>query len=260
MTTICPARPRSCTSVEPSVLVDTSMPAGRSSTVELGDGPAPDRTEFEAAADLVRRAGNGEDDAWSEILRRYTPMLRGITRTCGLPPTVANDVIQTTWMRLAEGIGRIREPEALRTWLATVTRREAWRAASLSRRTTNAEDLDPLLPPAPSPENEVLLAERLEQLHSAIEELPDRQRAVILYLTADPAPSYSEIAEMTGMPIGSIGPTRARALARLRLQLDRDDLGHRRPALAHSHGPKSHSPSPEGPSHGRPAGLVEVAS
>lgn len=236
MTPICPTRPLSS--------ARTAQPQQTPHT--------QDRADFEAAADLVRRASNGEDEAWSEILRRYTPMLRGITRTCGLPPSVANDVIQTTWLRLAEGISRIREPEALRTWLATVTRREAWRAASACRRTTNSDDLDPLLPPSQSPESEVLMHERIERLRVAIDGLPARQRAVILHLAADPAPSYSEIAEMTGMPIGSIGPTRARALARLRLQLDRDDDLVARHAATRS--------TADAIGHNRTSGFVEVAS
>lgn len=183
------------------------------STTSTGPG------EYLDAATLVQRAAAGDEAAWSEIVRRYTPMLRAITRSCGLPPTSGNDVLQNTWLRLAEGIGRIREPEHLRTWLATVTRREAWRVATAWRSSCDTEDLDPLLPPAGGPEDDVLAAESLRELRAAIAELPGRQRTVILQLAADPPASYQQIAEQTGMPIGSIGPTRARALARLRARL-----------------------------------------
>jgi DNA-directed RNA polymerase specialized sigma24 family protein len=75
-----------------------------------------------------------------------------------------------------------------------------------------------LVADAPLPDEELLRAERREALLAGLAELPPRMRELLLLLLHDDPPlSYAQITERTGMPIGSIGPTRARALERLRL-------------------------------------------
>ena len=65
-------------------------------------------------------------------------------------------------------------------------------------------------------DSDMLKAERHAALLSALAELPERQRALLLLLIEDPPLSYDEISRRLEMPVGSIGPTRARALARVR--------------------------------------------
>lgn len=167
---------------------------------------------------LLEQAGAGDDAAWADIVDRYSDLLWSITRRCGLPPSHGADVVQTTWLRLSERGGAIREPERLGGWLSTVARREAWRAAARWRRDLPADDVVLTLPDtdAASVEDEVVGRRTVDDLRSAIEQLPSRQRALMCILLSEGEPSYQEIAERTGMPIGSIGPTRARAVARLR--------------------------------------------
>jgi DNA-directed RNA polymerase specialized sigma24 family protein len=65
----------------------------------------------------------------------------------------------------------------------------------------------------------VILAERNALLKDAVAALPVNHRSLIDLLMADAAPSYEELSAMLRIPVGSIGPTRGRCLAKLRIQL-----------------------------------------
>ena len=69
---------------------------------------------------------------------------------------------------------------------------------------------------APAPDEELLRAERRQALREGFAQLPPRCQALLALLTADPPMSYREVAERLGVPVGSIGPTQARCLRRLR--------------------------------------------
>ncbi len=174
-------------------------------------------------SDLLERVGRGDHSAATEIVDRFSPMLHAVTRRAGVPEQRAHDVVQTTWLRLFESPESIREPEHLGGWLKTVATREAWRAAGAERREVASGDaLLSVEATGPTPEERAVRAEEVVWLRQAIGRLPTRQRQVIHALTLDPAPSYEEIAQRTGIPIGSIGPTRARAMDRLR-RLQREE-------------------------------------
>jgi RNA polymerase sigma factor (sigma-70 family) len=131
-----------------------------------------------------------------------------------------DDVGQSVWLLLVEQIGKLREPAALPGWLATTTRRECLRVLRAGRRYDH-EGLPPddQLPPDPSAtmiEQEVIVAERNAALRAAFAELPQACRELLSMLMSDPSPAYAEISARLGMAVGSIGPTRARCLERLR--------------------------------------------
>lgn len=170
----------------------------------------------------VQRAATGERDAWSRLVEEFDGMLRAVARGHRLCDADAADVAQTAWMRLAENLDRLQNPSRVGAWLATTARRECLRALR-----TSARELPDSEPPEPagadvSPIDRGLLeAERGRALWSAFRRLPARDQALLRMLVAEPQPSYDEIAAALGMPIGSIGPTRGRALDRLRAELQR---------------------------------------
>lgn len=172
--------------------------------------------------DLLERVGAGTRDAARqeaarELVNRYSPMLLAVTRRAGLSEERAHDVVQTTWLRLFESPESIREPEHLGGWLKTVATREAWRMSGEDRREIAYGDLLPALAAlGPGPEERLVQAEEVTWLRQAIGRLPGRQRQVMCALTLEPALTYQEIARCVGIPIGSIGPTRARAVDQLR--------------------------------------------
>jgi RNA polymerase sigma factor (sigma-70 family) len=169
---------------------------------------------------LVQDAVQGDKNAWEELVRRYTPLLMSILRGYRLTNDDLYDVAQTVWLRLVEHLGRLREPRALPGWLVTTARNESVRVLKANARTrpfSGVFETDPPLQADDTAVDEDLLrAERREATLEAFAELSDRDRELLTLLVADPPLAYTEISQRLNMPIGSIGPTRARILARLR--------------------------------------------
>jgi RNA polymerase sigma factor (sigma-70 family) len=139
-----------------------------------------------------------------------------IARSYRLAPADADDVVQASWLNLLEDIDDLREPAAVGGWLATTTRRNAMRL--LQRRTREQLTDDPDLgdrPDSPGPEVGLLATEQSETLVRAMAVLPERHRRLMMVLVDRPTLDYREVSELLSMPVGSIGPTRARSLARL---------------------------------------------
>jgi RNA polymerase sigma factor (sigma-70 family) len=171
---------------------------------------------------LLERATRADAAAWAEIVDRYGPMVRAVVRgTCGLGPADVADAVQNTWLRLLERGETIRDPQKIAGWLATTARREGLAIARRRRIETSLTAIGGDPPsPGPSPEHQAIEAETRLLLRRALDELPDRGRALVDALYFDPArPPYALTARRLGMPIGSIGPTRSRALRTLRATL-----------------------------------------
>lgn len=164
---------------------------------------------------LAAHAGDG--DAWSALVGQFDGRLRSIARFYRLAPPDVDDVVQTTWLRALERIGQLREPTAIGPWLERILRRECLRVLQrpMSECLTDVEQF-PDRADVHGPEERLLALERSEELHRALRELPPRHQRLLILLKVNPAPSYRQISELLDMPIGSIGPIRARALARVR--------------------------------------------
>ena len=167
--------------------------------------------------DLVRAAAGGDERAWHALVHEFSPVLRRVAGRYRLDAHLAEDVIQMTWIRLLVSIRAIHEPAAVPGWLVTTTRREAIRAVRGRGREVLVDELPSHLPDDAPPAVDALVGrERRDALHNAIRRLPGRQRALAEALVAETVPDYAALSEALGMPIGSIGPIRARILARLR--------------------------------------------
>jgi len=151
-------------------------------------------------ADTVRRAAAGDKAAWNALVESFSRLIWSVAGSHRLGPADSAEVVQTTWLRLLENLDRITQPERLGGWLATTARRECLRLLRLrGREFSTDEDFQLDRAPArdePSPEDAVVVV----------------------------APPYAEVAAALNMPIGSIGPTRARCLQRLRRLLVADGV------------------------------------
>ena len=177
---------------------------------------------------LVKRASDGDQTAWDALVDRYTNLLWSVARGYRLERADAADVIQVAWLRLVEHLPRLRDPERVGAWLATTVRRECLQViATRKRRGGPVEDeILTSLPDDAAPVDARLLAdERDRALWQAFAGMPDRCQRLLRILMADPPPSYQDVAETLTMPVGSIGPTRARCLERLRTLLDDVNTG-----------------------------------
>jgi RNA polymerase sigma factor (sigma-70 family) len=187
------------------------------------------------AADLVHAARGGQQGAWTELTRRYTNLLWSIARGMRLDQADAADAVATTWLRLVEHLDTLQEPEHVGAWLATTVRRECLAVRRRGQRVAPVapEDLPESAHRAGAigaggavgvghptgmdpPDAALLTAERDAALWQAFRTLGAGCQRLLRVLIADPAPSYAEVAAALDMPVGSIGPTRARCLRRLR--------------------------------------------
>jgi RNA polymerase sigma factor (sigma-70 family) len=187
----------------------------------------------DAVTALVEAARQDDPEAWHRLVDRYAPLIAAVVRGFRLQSSDAEDIVQTVWMRLYEHLHELREPRALPRWVVTTTRNECLR---LLRTTQRVHPVDPTGGPealdcavATAVEDHILEVERHEVLLAAIAQLPDQQRTLLLLLVADPPVPYREISRRTGIPSGGIGPTRARALRRLRESAEVLGLMHTRP-------------------------------
>jgi RNA polymerase sigma factor (sigma-70 family) len=176
-------------------------------------GPAGD-----SAGDLLRAARAGDKDAWTDLVAQHTGLIWSIARSFRLSRVAADDVVQTVWLRLLEKGGTIRDPDAVTSWLATTARRECLAAYRRAPEEV-CDDRLPDLVEGRQPEEIHLRSDRDRVLWEALERLPERDRMLLRVLAG--GSRYDDVSAALEMPRGSIGPTRARALQRLRAELHR---------------------------------------
>ena len=167
---------------------------------------------------LVTRAAGDDQQAWDELVERYAPLVWAICTRYRLSNHDIEDVGQSVWLLLVAQLGKLREPAALPGWLATTTKRECLRVVTATRKSQQLGSTvdDVSFADKRAIDEDILIAERNAALRTAFAELPPHGQHLLAMLFRDPPCSYSEISATLGIPIGSIGPQRARCLERLR--------------------------------------------
>jgi RNA polymerase sigma factor (sigma-70 family) len=187
--------------------------------------PTPDEL---SDAELVHRCREGHQAAWSMLVRRFQRLVFTVPRRAGLSEEQAADVFQVVFSRLFEHLDRLDDPSRVQAWLVTTAKRESLRLRELGRRVVDlapaadADDdggdpLDRFASDSPLPEDLLADLQQQDRLARAVAQLDERSRRFVelLFLQEDPLP-YTEIAARLGIAEGSIGPTRARCLEKLR--------------------------------------------
>ncbi len=176
---------------------------------------------------LFAKCRQGDPDAWGKLVERFQGMVYSVPRRHGLGPEDCADVFQATFQSLYRNLDRIDTALGLPRWLGQTAARESLRVRRISARSTSTEELSKtldeiLVAEEATAEQEAIAAAESESLRQAVESLPPRCRQLIamLYLQGDVP--YLEVAERLRMPVGSIGPTRARCLEKLRKLLGHD--------------------------------------
>lgn len=175
---------------------------------------------------LFERARAGDVAAWMELVERCSPLLWRIARSFRFDESTSADIVQATWLALAEHGDAVRNSQAVRAWLASTARRASLHEVRRRQRVLLHEDDATVdrVDPDPGPSEQVGDADRDARLRRAVERLPIRDQTLLSLLTAEPALSYVQIAGVLGLPVGSIGPTRSRALRRLRQELNLEGI------------------------------------
>lgn len=175
--------------------------------------------------ELLRAAAAGDQVAWKQIVDRFTGLVWATARAHRLSRDDAADVAQTTWLRLVENLGRIREPERLGAWLATTARHESLRVIKRGGREQPSDAPDLFELPSDDEIADVVVGrERDAALWRAFAVLSDKCQQLLRMLASAEEPSYEEIGSALKMRVGSIGPTRMRCLDTLRRSVDRAEL------------------------------------
>jgi len=182
---------------------------------------------YRTDSQLIEACLAGDEQAWALLVERYQRLVYSIAVRQGLSDEDAEDAFQAVFAILLDKLDTCRKRERLGSWLATIARREALRIAQ--QRAARADTADEELldaHPASEPLPETVLEEMEEQnlIRQGLERLGERCRRLLQHLFYQPEPlSYARIARELAIPEGSIGPTRARCLERLRSILA--DLG-----------------------------------
>lgn len=188
-------------------------PAGNDSPTSVA---AVARTDAELVRSVQARGDDWQRD-WAELVERFTPKLYGVARSFRLDEATASDLVQTAWLRLLDRGGQLRDPDAVGPWLAMVVRNEARKLVTRQRTVAVGDDIDVFdAVDDTDPAAGLVKTERTAALRSAFARLGDDCRQLLALLMVDPPLGYADIASAVGRPQGSIGPTRARCLARLR--------------------------------------------
>jgi RNA polymerase sigma factor (sigma-70 family) len=171
-------------------------------------------------ADLVARARDGDERAWGELVTRYAPLVRKVCRLHHLGDADTLDVAQGVWLTLLEHLGSIREPAALPGYIATTTRRECLHVLTGKggrQRQELVGEVDGATRDHTDALDEMIIkAQRHSALLEALADLPPQHQQLIILLIHDPPLAYKEIGRRLDMAVGSIGPTRARCLEKIR--------------------------------------------
>ena len=180
-------------------------------------------------AELLGAARNGDEEAWEQIVARYQSLINAISRRYRLAPYDAHDVSQYVWMQLLGHICNLREPQALPGWISATTTHRCYQILRTYKRSVS---LDPLAlsrfdmadttarrmdgEECLGVDYDLLRAERCRAIRQGLADLTETQQQLLLLLVADPPLRYCEISQRLNLPVGSIGPTRARLLKKLR--------------------------------------------
>lgn len=162
---------------------------------------------------------DGDRERLRDLVALLTPLLWHTARSQRAPQQVAEDAIQTAWLRLVDAADSIADPKGVVSWLVVTVKRETWRLMRLAGRETIPDAGVPDATDDTTPEDTAIQSDEQRVLWRHVNELSERCRALLRVIAFAATPDYASVATTLGMPVGSIGPTRGRCLAKLRAAL-----------------------------------------
>lgn len=186
--------------------------------------PGDQRSAPDAAlSSLVEGALAGDQAAWDALVVRLQRVVWKAVNMMTYEPDVRDDAFAATWLRLAERLDRVREPEKLPGWLTTTASNEVRQI--LRQRGRHQASLEPLEAAALVDRRDhadgLLADERRREVRAAFERLDEDCRELLTVLVlADPPLPYHEASERLGRPVGALGPSRRRCLDKMRSLLE----------------------------------------
>lgn len=170
--------------------------------------------------------------AFAELVRRYQSHIDRVLYHLAPDWTDRADLAQEVWIRVYRHIKRLQDPVKFRSWLSRIATNLFYDELRKRKRMRPPLSLDAprllddgqmdweIASPDPGPEENLTTTEFYEQLHGAIADLPEAFRTTIVLREIEGL-SYEEIAEITGVSLGTVKSRIARARQRLQLQLQK---------------------------------------
>jgi RNA polymerase sigma factor (sigma-70 family) len=173
-------------------------------------------------AQLIAACRSGEAWAWDALVERYKRLVYSVALRAGLEQDDAGDVFQTVFAVLLENLHKLRDPQGLAAWLITTSKRTSW--SVMRKRQRETVDSDALeIPTAYAKQEQGSQTWDEERwadqvlVREALERLGGRCKRLLWMLYYDRTePSYDRVSAKLAIPLGSIGPTRARCLQKMR--------------------------------------------
>src|SRR5262245_2632140 len=160
---------------------------------------------------LIESCLRGEQSAWTQLVAKYERLIYSVAHKLCPEPEDCADVFQRVCLALYQNLDRLRSDQIIPAWLATVTRRQAYKVIRAKKLYTQIAENELVV------QSNVDLIQEEFEIQLAIDRLDQRcQRLIRLLYFDSKEPSYAEIGTELGMPVASIGPTRARCLEKLR--------------------------------------------
>ena len=167
----------------------------------------------------MRACLDGNEQAWATLIAKYKNLIYSIPLKYGAPPQDAADIFQSVCLELFSELPRLRNTEALRSWIVSVTAHQSyhWKRKLRRRAEDELTPVDEEQLAAELPPDLLEEVERAQILREAVAGLPPRCQEIIrlLFYEAEPI-SYRELAARLGLATGSIGFIRGRCLATTR--------------------------------------------
>src|SRR4051794_37600309 len=172
-------------------------------------------------SDLVERCQQGDAHAFDVLYQTFNPLVRACGRRFRLSPADVDDVVQQVWLAFWQSAGRLKQPDRVAPWLWVTAANECRRRLRCGRRELVADRLpDAPAPVEAQPDIRALHAADRALVESILRMVGPDERYLIILLTAERRPDYRAIAARVQRPVGSIGPSRARILSKLRRAME----------------------------------------
>jgi len=190
-------------------------------------------TEQLSNYDLIQRCQTGfrpDKVAFAELIRRYQPHIDKLLYHLAPDWTDRADLGQEVWIRVYRNLKRLQEPAKFRGWLSRITTNLFYDELRKRKRISPPISLDApynledgemewdIPADAPGPSEDLVTREFYDQLREAIADLPEAFRTTIVLREIE-GMAYEEIAELTGVSLGTVKSRIARARQRLQFQL-----------------------------------------
>lgn len=180
--------------------------------------PPMSHQQSECDADLIHGCIAGDADCWNDLINRYGSLVYSVPKRLGLNDSDSEDIFQAVFSILANRLHSIDDPQALPKWLITTARRECWRHLRRMARRDELESEANRHAEVQDDGDQAL--DRHVAVRSALAGMGPRCRDLLTLLFLSPGrPDYEGVSAALGIPVGSIGPTRARCLSKLLAQL-----------------------------------------